>query len=247
MKRTLLSFLLLVLSLKCSATQDDALDAFQKRNFDTALRLWRDASDHGDLVARYRLGIALYFGRYGEKDIKRAEQLFASAANAGSAQGAYAAYVIGANNPEESKTVLLGVLEFAVRNGSEEARTWLALHQRSPSEALPIPPLERISYDLDILLPITFDESLPVAKKRSATSGKALFQAHCTLCHGPGMMGAPKIGDREDWRNRLERGMPTVIENAIKGLGAHPPKGSAYSLTNDQLREVVLYMVKPNN
>jgi cytochrome c5 len=84
------------------------------------------------------------------------------------------------------------------------------------------------------------------AKKRSATFGKAAYQVHCFQCHGPGMMGAPKIGDRQEWQKRLVQGSPAVVENAIKGIGNHPPKGGSYSLTNDELREMILYMITPS-
>ena len=44
------------------------------------------------------------------------------------------------------------------------------------------------------------------ASAAGAASGKAIFEANCAVCHGTGVAGAPKIGDKAAWAPRLTQG-----------------------------------------
>src|SRR5215831_15186371 len=56
-------------------------------------------------------------------------------------------------------------------------------------------------------------------------SGQEIVQAQCVKCHGTGVGGAPRIGDRAAWVPRVNRGLDTVVASAIHGHGAMPPRG----------------------
>ena len=73
-------------------------------------------------------------------------------------------------------------------------------------------------------------------------SGKQIVEAQCTTCHGTGVGGAPKIGDRNAWTPRVSRGLDTVVASAIHGHGAMPPRGGMADLTDVEIRSAVLYM-----
>jgi cytochrome c5 len=88
----------------------------------------------------------------------------------------------------------------------------------------------------------------PAAADRTADlDGEAVYKAACTACHGAGIAGAPKTGDQGAWAARLEQGMDTLVEHAIKGFqgqaGYMPPRGGHANLTDEQVRDAVQHMV----
>jgi cytochrome c5 len=76
-----------------------------------------------------------------------------------------------------------------------------------------------------------------------AAKGKATFDATCAACHGTGVAGAPKVGDKAAWAPRLKEGTNTLYEVALKGKGAMPPKGGNTSLPDADVKAAVDYMV----
>jgi cytochrome c5 len=84
----------------------------------------------------------------------------------------------------------------------------------------------------------------PVSRTAAAPprSGKQIVESQCTTCHGTGVGGAPKIGDRNAWTPRVSKGLDTVVASAIHGLGAMPPRGGMADLTDVEIRSAVLYM-----
>jgi cytochrome c5 len=79
--------------------------------------------------------------------------------------------------------------------------------------------------------------------KPAAADGKQVYDTTCTACHTPGVAGAPKVGDKAAWAPRVQQGMDTLVQSAIKGKNAMPPKGGNGSLSDAQVRAAVEYMV----
>ena len=73
-------------------------------------------------------------------------------------------------------------------------------------------------------------------------NGKAVFDANCIACHGTGVAGAPKIGDKAAWEPRLKQGVAALHEAALKGKGAMPPKGGNAALSDADVNAAVDYM-----
>ena len=78
--------------------------------------------------------------------------------------------------------------------------------------------------------------------------GETLFKNNCYACHGAGIAGSPKLGDKAVWDARVAQGNAVLIEHAIKGFRGKegyymPPKGGAMHLSDDQIAQVVEYMV----
>ena len=71
----------------------------------------------------------------------------------------------------------------------------------------------------------------------------ALYQASCFACHGTGAAGSPVLGDKETWAPRIAQGEATLLEHAINGFNAMPPRGGSV-LKDDELKAVVAYMVE---
>lgn len=75
----------------------------------------------------------------------------------------------------------------------------------------------------------------------SADAGKKIYDSACVACHGAGVAGAPKFGDKTAWAPRLKKGVDTLYASAIKGLNAMPPKGGS-SASDAEIKAAVDYM-----
>jgi cytochrome c5 len=82
----------------------------------------------------------------------------------------------------------------------------------------------------------------PTAAPAAATAAPPLFAQICSTCHGAGIAGAPKVGDKAAWAPRIAQGIDALTANAIKGKGAMPPKGGS-SASDADIKAVVTYMV----
>ncbi|MEH6616309.1 MAG: c(7)-type cytochrome triheme domain-containing protein [Porticoccus sp.] len=74
-------------------------------------------------------------------------------------------------------------------------------------------------------------------------AGKKTVETYCAGCHSMGVMGAPKIGNQEDWSPRAERGRDTLIVNAIKGFKGMPAKGGNPALSDQDIENAVAYLL----
>lgn len=81
----------------------------------------------------------------------------------------------------------------------------------------------------------------------SVDAGKSVYNKTCALCHAAGVAGAPKPGDKDDWGPRIAQGNDTLYKHAIEGFtgskGVMPPKGGSTSLSDDEVKSAVDYMV----
>ena len=78
---------------------------------------------------------------------------------------------------------------------------------------------------------------------RALKSGEEVFKAQCAACHTSGAAGAPKVGDAGAWGARIAQGYDTVVKHAIEGLRAMPAKGGNPSLSDDEMKAAVDYIV----
>lgn len=74
-------------------------------------------------------------------------------------------------------------------------------------------------------------------------AGEKLYKTTCFACHGTGVAGAPKFGDKAAWSKYIETGEDAMLQVVLKGKGAMPPKGGAANASEDDLRAAVRYMV----
>lgn len=75
------------------------------------------------------------------------------------------------------------------------------------------------------------------------TKGELLVKANCKVCHAQGINGAPIIGNKKMWADRLPKGIEALSQNAINGVGLMPPKGGKTSLSDKEIQIAVQYMV----
>ncbi len=72
------------------------------------------------------------------------------------------------------------------------------------------------------------------------------YQQSCSVCHASGMAGAPKFGDSAEWATRMEKGMETVVANAISGINAMPARGMCMTCSDDNIAALVEYISGQN-
>ncbi|MBP6020804.1 MAG: cytochrome c5 family protein [Burkholderiaceae bacterium] len=85
----------------------------------------------------------------------------------------------------------------------------------------------------------------PVAAADTATidpAGEKLYKSVCFVCHATGVAGAPKQGDKDAWAPFIATGMETMLQNAIHGVGAMPPRGGSQA-TDAEMSAAIHYMV----
>jgi cytochrome c5 len=75
-------------------------------------------------------------------------------------------------------------------------------------------------------------------------SGKEIVQATCGACHGTGVAGAPKIGDKDAWAPRADQGMATLLDHSMNGYKGMPARGGNPNLSDDEMKNAVAYLLE---
>ncbi len=73
--------------------------------------------------------------------------------------------------------------------------------------------------------------------------GKKVYDGGCVACHGAGVAGAPKFGDKAAWAPRIKTGIDALYASTIKGKGVMPPKGGNPALSDADVKAAVDFMV----
>lgn len=92
---------------------------------------------------------------------------------------------------------------------------------------------------------------LRASEQASAESGgvdtekaETLYGQACAACHDTGAANAPKLGDKAAWEPRLAKGNDVLLDHAINGFNAMPPKGGAMHLSDGDIGGIVEYIVQ---
>ena len=85
-------------------------------------------------------------------------------------------------------------------------------------------------------------ETAAAADDIDLAAGEKLYNTACFACHNVGVAGAPKLGDKAVWQPLVEKGMDELIQSAIKGKGAMPPRGGS-TASDQEVTAAVHYMV----
>jgi cytochrome c5 len=79
-------------------------------------------------------------------------------------------------------------------------------------------------------------------------TGTELFQQTCSACHGAGIAGAPKAGDKAAWAPRIAKGKDTLYQHALQGFtgtsGMMPAKGGRTDAPDALVKQAVDHMVQ---
>ncbi len=82
-------------------------------------------------------------------------------------------------------------------------------------------------------------------------SGPQVFNQACNACHGAGIGGAPKNGDKAAWAARIAQGNAVLYRHALEGYqgatGVMPAKGGWANLSDAEITAAVDYMVSESH
>jgi cytochrome c5 len=83
-------------------------------------------------------------------------------------------------------------------------------------------------------------ETAPAAE----IDGEKVYNGLCMSCHTAGVAGAPMPGS-EEMKTRAANGIDSMVANALNGIGIMPPKGGNSSLSEEQIKAAIEYMMEP--
>ena len=81
---------------------------------------------------------------------------------------------------------------------------------------------------------VAFDGSL---------DGEMMYASVCAVCHGTGAAGAPIPGSAV-MTERVAKGIDVLMQSALNGLNAMPPRGGRADLSDEQVQAIVEFMIK---
>jgi cytochrome c5 len=81
-----------------------------------------------------------------------------------------------------------------------------------------------------------------VGTSSAMANGEAIYKQVCMACHGAGVAGAPKVGDKAKWAPLIKEGQATLTAHGYVGVRGMPPKGGKPDLTLEKFSEAVVYM-----
>ena len=80
----------------------------------------------------------------------------------------------------------------------------------------------------------------------SKNEGEQIYNHFCVNCHAQKpliSLGAPRIGNEEDWKLRLKQGLDGLIKHTDEGVNTMPPRGGCFECTDKQLILAIITMV----
>jgi len=84
--------------------------------------------------------------------------------------------------------------------------------------------------------------SRPDTRTYNLAHGRVVFEDRCMRCHESGRRGAPRLGDVEDWRERLQQPLDTLMQHAIAGHGRMPARGDQ-QISDQDIAAAVAFVV----
>lgn len=73
-------------------------------------------------------------------------------------------------------------------------------------------------------------------------TGQQVYESTCVSCHSAGIAGAPKFGDKDAWAPFIAQGYEQMLQVALHGKNAMPPKGGNPNLDDFEVARAVVYM-----
>ena len=141
--------------------------------------------------------------------------------------------------------ILLYVLARIIASGTQEQHVITdPVNQAVVAERIaPVAKVAVAGQDNSALAPVQEAAAAPAAE----LGGEEVFNMACMACHGAGVAGAPKYGDKAAWAPRIAKGADTLHKHAIEGFqgaaGNMPAKGGMAALSDEQVKATVDWML----
>ncbi|MBS0359264.1 MAG: c-type cytochrome [Proteobacteria bacterium] len=91
------------------------------------------------------------------------------------------------------------------------------------------------------------EEAREEATKPTLEDGKQVYKESCAVCHDAGKLGAPKIGDKEQWQPLLKQNFEDLIQSTLQGKGDMPKKGGCDLCTREEVIAAVKYLAQESS
>lgn len=102
--------------------------------------------------------------------------------------------------------------------------------------------LDQAEVERDKTREIVFSKPASKLGAVDMANGKKTYLHTCAACHASGVLHAPKPGDDKLVHNVSTKGIDALAIYAIRGVSTHPPKAVYKELTDDDVRNALLYM-----
>lgn len=124
-----------------------------------------------------------------------------------------------------------------------------AVSDANPSQGIlaeqRIAPEGSVRYGYEAAQALAEAQAAPAASTEEVVvDGAAVYAGLCATCHAAGVAAAPIPGSEQMAAREAERGLDGMVENAINGLNAMPPRGGNPALTDEQIRAAVEFMLQ---
>ena len=90
-------------------------------------------------------------------------------------------------------------------------------------------------------------DTKPIVVASKKLSGEQVYNSACMSCHASGAAAAPMAGNKSQWSDRISKGNKTLYASAINGIGVMPAKGGISTLTDEEVKSAVDYLISELN
>lgn len=92
-----------------------------------------------------------------------------------------------------------------------------------------------------------FDPMSLQLETQDLLEGRMIWMDTCADCHLEGLGGAPVIANKEEWADRIAKGLEPLYSHALEGfwgdIGEMPPRGGNEALTDEQVKLAVDFVI----
>lgn len=83
----------------------------------------------------------------------------------------------------------------------------------------------------------------PAVVANDRPDGEKIYASACFACHTSGATGAPIPGS-DAMSERAEKGLDALLQTAVSGLNAMPPRGGRPDLSDEQILAAIKFMLR---
>lgn len=83
----------------------------------------------------------------------------------------------------------------------------------------------------------------PVSTEPLVLTALEVYQKGCAVCHDAGIGGAPRLGNKDSWSNRLSKSRGQLLQSVLNGQGAMPPRGTCIGCSDQDIENALDYMI----
>lgn len=83
-----------------------------------------------------------------------------------------------------------------------------------------------------------------ISRAHAVQEPEAVFNRSCVMCHNCQLPMAPRKGDQDAWKPRLDKGPNVLLKNVTEGLNVMPPRGLCMDCSPEDLAAVIAWISK---